>query len=273
MFPAAHYRPARKFARCIAFLAVILLMLMFLGEHYLKKSSSIRVLNNSVQHSTTIPCRSAHTVQYKHLKMAPLNPQEHYRPKWFHDKQVNVEDKSHLLPYLLGQHVDFSSYPRVVLLDLGAKTYQSSVKWFLVNYPGRFNEVYAFEKNRNVFHVPNENKSEVDGTSVVLIESTVGTKNTSSSVDIADFMLNAIKLQLQDMVVMKMDIEGAEWQVLKHLEDSGVLDLVDELLVEMHYHHPVMAGFGWNQFPKTLNETNEYFKHLRKRGLYVHPWP
>ena len=64
-----------------------------------------------------------------------------------------------------------------------------------------------------------------------------------------------------------MDIEGAEWQVLKHLEDSGVLDLVDELLVEMHYHHPVMAGFGWNQFPKTLNETNEYFKHLRKRGL------
>ena len=48
-----------------------------------------------------------------------------------------------------------------------------------------------------------------------------------------------------------MDIEGAEWQVLKHLEDSGVLDLVDELLVEMHYHHPVMAGFGWNQFPKT----------------------
>ena len=126
------------------------------------------------------------------------------------------------------------SFPRVVLLDLGAKTYQSSVKWFLVNYPGRLHEVYAFEKKRNVFHVPNENKSEVDGTSVVLIESTVGTKNTSSSVDIADFMLNAIKLQLQDMVVMKMDIEGAEWQVLKHLEDSGVLDLVDELLVEMH---------------------------------------
>ena len=168
MVLAAHYRPARKFARCIAFLAVILLMLMFLEEHYLKKSSSI-------QHSTTIPCRSAHTVQYKHLKMAPLNPQEHYRPKWFHDKQVNVEDKSHLLPYLLGQHVDFSSYPRVVLLDLGAKTYQSSVKWFLVNYPGRLDEVYAFEKKRNVFHVPNENKSEVDGTSVVLIESTVGT--------------------------------------------------------------------------------------------------
>ena len=205
--------------------------------------------------------------------MAPLNPQEHYRPKWFHDKQADVEDKSHLLPYLLGHHVDFSSFPRVVLLDLGAKTYQSSVKWFLVNYPGRFHEVYAFEKNRNVFHVPNKNKSEVDGTSVVLIESTVGTKNTSSSVDIADFMLNAIKLQLQDMVVMKMDIEGAEWQVLKHLEDSNVLDLVDELLVEMHYHHPAMAGMGWDQFPKTLNETNEYLEHLRKRGLYVHPWP
>ena len=217
----------------------------------------------------------AHSVEYKHLRMAPLNPQEHYRPKWYRDiyGKVDPEDKSHVLQNLLGQHVDFSKYPRVVLLDLGARTYESSVKWFLVNYPGKFHEVYAFEQVPNVFHVPNENDSEVKGTRVVLLESTVGTSYKPSTVDIADFMQNTLKLRPNDMVVMKMDIEGAEWQVLKHLEESNALDLVDELLVEMHYHHPDLAEVGWNVFPKTLNETNEYLKHLRRRGLYVHPWP
>ena len=210
---------------------------------------------------------------YKHIRMAPLHPEEHYRPKWFHDRKVSVEDKSHIIPHLLGQHVDFSFYPRVVLLDLGAKEYDTSVKWFLDNYPAKFDEIYAFEFRKNVFHPPPSHAPELKGTKVVLIEKLVSTKNSATSVDIVDFMLNNITLTTEDIVVIKMDIEGHEWAVLEHMVRRYVLGLVDELLVEMHYHHPVMSQFEWDKHTHTLQQTNDYLKHLRALGLYVHPWP
>jgi FkbM family methyltransferase len=38
----------------------------------------------------------------------------------------------------------------------------------------------------------------------------------------------------EDEVIVKMDIEGAEYQVLRHLLDSGDLHLIDELRCEFH---------------------------------------
>lgn len=42
---------------------------------------------------------------------------------------------------------------------------------------------------------------------------------------------------LDDLVVCKLDIEGAEYPVLEQLIESGAIDLIDELTVEFHNHH------------------------------------
>lgn len=40
-----------------------------------------------------------------------------------------------------------------------------------------------------------------------------------------------------DLVVLKLDIEGAEYPVLERMIETGSLDLVDEVLIEFHNHH------------------------------------
>jgi hypothetical protein len=41
-----------------------------------------------------------------------------------------------------------------------------------------------------------------------------------------------------DFVVLKMDIEGGEWEVLAHLIETGATALVDELMLECHRPDP-----------------------------------
>ncbi len=41
-------------------------------------------------------------------------------------------------------------------------------------------------------------------------------------------------VRAEDFVSVKMDIEGAEYDVLRHLLDDGAIDLIDELRCEFH---------------------------------------
>ena len=55
--------------------------------------------------------------------------------------------------------------------------------------------------------------------------------------------------------------------------DPEMSELVDELFVEVHYHHPSMAGFWWDQFNHTREEALQLFVDLRTAGFVAHPWP
>ena len=213
-------------------------------------------------------------VLYKHLVIEPLAADEHFRPNFYRGLVLDAEDKSHLIPYLLGKHVDFRNFNRTVLIDIGANTFQSSVKWFLDNYPGQFREIYAFESKKGLFGKPYFGKDPALKPKFRLFESRVGTKNGKDEIDIVHFM-RGIHLHVDDMVVMKMDIEEAEYEVLRYMEDNHVLPLIDELMVEIHYNHSYMAHFGWQDlFTHTIADAVELFRHLRQDvGMFVHPWP
>jgi len=49
--------------------------------------------------------------------------------------------------------------------------------------------------------------------------------------------------------------------------------LVDEFMVEIHFHHPKMAEFGWNGFPHSLEEARALMMQLREIGVHAHYWP
>ena len=54
--------------------------------------------------------------------------------------------------------------------------------------------------------------------------------------------------------VLRMDVEGAEWHVLEQMLASGVLDRVDQLLLEIHLHRPLAK---MSAFVRTLHRIRD----------------
>jgi len=65
---------------------------------------------------------------------------------------------------------------------------------------------------------------------------------TVQGVDVADFLRDIVKVTKDDYVILKIDIEGKEYDVLKRLITSQMMDYVDDLAVE--YHHSNYGVFG-----------------------------
>lgn len=54
----------------------------------------------------------------------------------------DVEDKTDILPWLLGNRQDLNLRKRRVLLDLGGNMFNTSIQWFMRMYPCDFTEVW-----------------------------------------------------------------------------------------------------------------------------------
>ena len=84
--------------------------------------------------------------------------------------------------------------------------------------------------------------------------------------DVAEWFEKHISLE-DDFVVVKMDIEGAEWSVIQHMMRRGVWRYVDELFLECHH-----VAYG-KQFKKKYSDCKLLMEELRLRySVSVHPW-
>lgn len=211
----------------------------------------------------------------------------------------DVEDKTHILPWLLASKVDLNRRKRRVYLDLGANRFATSVRWFLRMYPCDFTEVHAFEANRHSWRAPKvgfdegANLGEITNNSIS-VKRTPGIPawmlnririyyqfvadqddEKKGLINITRFMKEELNLQASDTVVVKMDIEGSEWPILKRwIEDPEMPLIIDELFVEVHYADPSMSSFGWDMFrPFTREDAKRLLADLRWRGFYAHAWP
>jgi len=225
-----------------------------------------------------------------------LDPSNNFRRGFALKFVTDVEDKTLLLPWLYGTKVDLNKRARRVYLDLGANDFRTSVTWFSQMYPCDFTEVHAWEVTPNRFKIPspgfnedsnwgpeNPHATRVLRTPQVLDWMTKRIKQYSTfvadvdnetSVNITRFIKEELKLTSQDTVVVKMDIEGAEWPILQRwLNDPEMAQIVDELFVEVHYHHRSMLDYGWGHFSRTREEATQLMASLRAKGFFVHPWP
>lgn len=141
-----------------------------------------------------------------------------------------------------------------IFLDCGAWT-GASVDYFLKHYPGAKEfKIHSFEclpenlhelRKRNVtvhnkavwvskgFHRFYKGQSESGS---LYKEKTTGGVNPNNfiivrTIDIAQF----IKKFKDDYIVIKLNIEGAEYEVIPHMKDCGVLDLVNEWFIQWHW--------------------------------------
>ena len=192
---------------------------------------------------------------------------------------------------------------RRIYVDLGANLYESSIgNWFRASYPdaGTY-KVYAFEAERKY------DDSYAGHPDVTLLHYAVSTANgtvpwghaakkggrtrsgfalgpggrrlgsshnivqdgTRPAIDIADWLRRTVRPD--DFVVVKMDIEGAEYAIVPHLIAEGVGPLIDELFIEVHTETntcckpPRDAG-------RHRADALRLIQRLRDAGVYAHEW-
>lgn len=84
------------------------------------------------------------------------------------------------------------------------------------------------------------------------------------SIDMAAFLKS--RFTRDDFVVLKMDIEGGEWELLQHLIATKAIDLVDELMLECHPRDAFASVDVMHQ--SCIDLTN----HFRRLGIACHRW-
>lgn len=55
--------------------------------------------------------------------------------------------------------------------------------------------------------------------------------------DIADFLRNEVGAKHTDFIIIKIDIEGSEYEVLRRLFGSGIIRWINHVFVEWHWSH------------------------------------
>ena len=81
----------------------------------------------------------------------------------------------------------------------------------------------------------------------------------------------ASRLRPEDFVVVKMDVEGAEYELVPYLLRTGVLDLVDEFFVEVHTEINTCCRPPHNAGRK-FEDAMRLVARLRAASVYAHPW-
>ena len=208
----------------------------------------------------------------------------------------SVEDKTMLLPWLYGTKVDLNKRKRRVYLDLGANDFHTSVQWFQRMYPCDFTEVHAFEVTPGLFQIPtvgfNEDANWIPENPhsirvqhqpqipdwmldrIKLYNTFVSDADGENTVNITRFITEDLKVTADDALVVKMDIEGAEWPILQRwLLHPDMANIIDELFVEIHFKHSSMLDFHWGKFSHSREEATGLIASLRAKGYFIHAWP
>lgn len=206
--------------------------------------------------------------------------------------------------------VDMSFKQRYVYIDVGARSYGSSIgSWFKKQYPkqnktfeifaieadGTFHGEYASKKGINLlpfaawirnesisFEVSHDHdqKSDEKGSGMGRIRAAGASSHDLSSenlhkiqgFDFAEWLKNTVTDK--DFVVVKMDVEGTEFDLVPRLFETGAICLIDELFLECHYNRwqRCCPGKRSPKYQNTYGQCIHLFSSLRESGVLVHQW-
>lgn len=206
---------------------------------------------------------------------------------------------------------DISFKRRYIYVDVGARSYGSSIGgWFRKQYPKQNHtfQVFAIEadpafhpeyaakkgvtllpyaawvKNETLKFEINgdpgkEDEAKANGRGMGRIRPAAGNNKMSGgevrsvpAFDFAEWLKRTVTEQ--DYVVMKMDVEGTEFDLIPRLFDTGAICLVDELFLECHYNRwqKCCPGERSPKYDNTYEECLDLFSSLRESGVLVHQW-
>ena len=176
---------------------------------------------------------------------------------------------------------------RKVFLDGGANV-GNSIDLFLSKYPNSTEyEIFSFECNPKLLSILNKKYSKkativpfaiynkedtldfyigADVSSTLRSDKISGNvKKTNfvkvKTVDLSKYIFD--NFQKEDYIILKLDIEGTEYDVLPHLIRTGAIHYIDELYGE--YHHHKLNNV-------TEEEHNNLILELEKIGFKMKNW-
>ncbi|XP_059305304.1 uncharacterized protein LOC132056915 [Lycium ferocissimum] len=231
----------------------------------------------------------------------PLIKEEPKKP-W-----ITLKKNAQSIQYLPSM-ADISFKQRYVYVDVGSRSYGSSiVSWFKKQYPkqNKTFEIYAVEADKT-FHgqykekkgvtllpyaawVRNEtlsfeinqdpgHKDVPKGRGMGRIQPVESSGEAASEVDLiqgfdfAEWLKSAVSEK--DYVVMKMDVEGTEFELIPRLIETGAICLIDEVFLECHYNRwqKCCPGERSSKYQNTYGQCLDLFTSLRESGVLVHQW-
>jgi len=155
-------------------------------------------------------------------------------------------------PFLLANFVDASDkklYKRRIYIDLGIKDFEFSLCWIMQHYPVKFDVMHGFECQTDltnvaalkdpIDHCISETAAEKMGYTTEGVMDTLNIYHNFIGVDedsktspqtrgLGQF-LKDIDVQEDDFVVLKMDVEGIEFDLLERIMADGTYKLIDEV--------------------------------------------
>jgi len=186
---------------------------------------------------------------------------------------------------------------RLFYVDVGANNYGTSIAgWFLRQYPmANLFKVMALEADARHY------RSYAKHPEVELLPFAASTRNGTvtwavdkkssgggsrilpagkqrrhdwnstivHSIDLADFLRR--QFVPDDYVVMKMDVEGAEYEIIPHLVASNVSHLLDEFFLEAHTARNSCCSPP-NDEGRHFSDAMRLIAMLRAAGVYAHAW-
>ena len=163
----------------------------------------------------------------------------------------------------------YAGHPDVTLLHYAVSTANGTIPWgHMVKKGGRTRSGFALgpggRRRLGSRHNLVADRRRRLGSGHNLVQD-----GTRPAIDIADWMRRTVRPD--DFVVVKMDIEGAEYDVVPHLLREKVADLIDELFLEIHTETntcckpPHDAG-------RHRPDAMRLLQSLRDAGVYAHEW-
>ncbi|KAF9599257.1 hypothetical protein IFM89_036555 [Coptis chinensis] len=270
-------------------------------EIVLKKEFGIELYNENVEENTKGKCGKPGYKLDLVRNAEPLILKEPLKP-WITLKK-NIQN----IKYLASM-VDISFKQKYVYVDVGARSYGSSIySWFKKHYPKQNNsfDIYAIEadktfyeeyktkkgitllpyaawvKNETLFFEINRDPGqevEAKGRGMGRIQPVQSSASSLNNVDkiqgfdFANWLRSTVTEK--DFVVMKMDVEGTEFDLIPRLFETGAICLIDEIFLECHYNRwqKCCPGERSSKYQKTYDQCLELFSSLRESGVLVHQW-
>jgi FkbM family methyltransferase len=156
-------------------------------------------------------------------------------------------------------HSEYAAKKGVTLLPYAAWVKNETLKFEINGDPGKEDEAKANGRGMGRIRPAAGNKMSGEVRSVPAFDFAQWLKQTVTE---------------QDYVVMKMDVEGTEFDLIPRLFDTGAICLVDELFLECHYNRwqKCCPGERSPKYDNTYEECLDLFSSLRESGVLVHQW-
>ena len=151
----------------------------------------------------------------------------------------NIASALVLKETFLDEEYDFFDVENSVVVDIGAYIGDTAV--FFAHRGAK--KIVAYEPNPTRVEMAKENFA-LNGYSdkIVLVNAAVGAENgilqLSKELRVNQLSIRSVLDNEGSIDLLKMDIEGAEWEIMEKCVSEGLLENVEKIVMEVHGVHP-----------------------------------